>query len=88
MDLPPEADSGKATEDALNELHGSAARNLKYLMTHGDEKTQIAAIGLSIRFLKDNGISQGIKSSPVLRDLEQALPSVEELERIMKHSPD
>jgi hypothetical protein len=88
MEAPEEVNRPKASEDELSSLHGSTAQNLSTLMQDEDVKVKLAAISLSIKFLKDNHITAGIRTSPTLKRLEEELPTPEELERIMRNSPD
>lgn len=45
-------------------------------------------INLGIKFLKDNNITATLDASTPLADIQAALPSAEELERLMSLTPD
>lgn len=45
-------------------------------------------INLGIKFLKDNNITATLDASTPLADIQAALPSAEELERLMALTPD
>jgi hypothetical protein len=81
--------SGIADDETMGDLHGVAAHELKRLMTYGNVRTKLAAISLTVKFLKDNHILTTVKKggkNPGSKALD-ALPSVEELERLMRLTP-
>lgn len=80
-----------AREEALGDLHTQVADTLKDLIASPDERVKVSAIQAAIRFLKDNQISAE-RNDEGLNALHQGLrdlaPTREELERLMRVSPD
>jgi len=81
------AEEGIADDETMGSLHGRTAHELTRMMTYGNVRTKLAAINASIKFLKDNGITSSIKPNNPTGKVLSALPSVEELERLMRLSP-
>jgi len=81
------AEDGIAGDETMGNLHGRTAHELTRMMTYGNVRTKLAAINASIKFLKDNSITSSIKPNNPAGKVLSALPSVEELERLMRLSP-
>lgn len=81
------AEEGIADDETMGSLHGRTAHELTRMMTYGNVRTKLAAISASIKFLKDNNITSSIKPNNPTGKVLSALPSVEELERLMRLSP-
>ena len=84
----PNPFSGKASEDTLDDLHGQTAHEIHRFLKYGTTRLKLAAIDKAIKFLKDNSITTTIGMSPRLKKVEDALPSVDELEALMRLTPD
>jgi hypothetical protein len=80
-------EAGVADDETMGDLHGRTAHELTRMMTYGNARIKLAAINASIKFLKDNSITTTIKPNNPAGKVLSALPSVEELERLMKLSP-
>jgi hypothetical protein len=78
---------GVADDGTMGNLHGRTAHELTRMMTYGSVKVKLSAINASIKFLKDNNITTTIKPNNPSGKVLEALPSVEELERLMRLSP-
>jgi hypothetical protein len=81
-----------AKEEELSSLHQAVCDNLKSLMRDEDPKVQVGAIQAAIRFLKDNSItsqsSKDVSLQGLHAELRELAPDREELERLMRISPD
>lgn len=66
----------KASNDSLNELHGTLARVLMEEISKKDDdgKGRAAILNVARQFLKDNGIEALPSSSKPLRELAEVLP--------------
>lgn len=53
-----------------------------------DDKVRLAAVDRALRFLKDNNITSTVEASTPLQDIRAAMPTAEELERLMTLTPD
>lgn len=82
----PEGD-GRASEDSMANLHGQTAHEIARFLKYGTPRLKLATIDKAIKFLKDNSITTTIQSKSLKR-VEDALPSVEELEKLMRLTPD
>jgi hypothetical protein len=79
---------GRASDDSMGNLHGRTEHEISRLLTYGNVKTKLATLGYAIRFLKDNNCTTQIKAENATSKVLNALPTVEELERLMANSPD
>jgi hypothetical protein len=79
---------GRAADGAMGDLHGRTAHEIARLLRYGTVRTKLATLGHSIKFLKDNNITSQLKADNASAQVLKALPTVEELERIMTNSPD
>jgi hypothetical protein len=78
----------RASEDLLAALHGLVGENIKQLLLSDDPRDIRDGISLGLKFLKDNNITATLDASTPLADIQAALPSAEELERLMTLTPD
>ena len=81
------AEDGVAGDETMGNLHGRTAHELTRMMTYGNARVKLSAINAAIKFLKDNSITTTIKPNTPTGKVLSALPSVDELERLMKLSP-
>lgn len=65
---------GKATEDLLEELHGSLAKAMKDRLAEGTASA--SDLNVIRQFLKDNGIEGVAKAGSPLGDLVNQLPDI------------
>jgi hypothetical protein len=79
---------GRASDDAMGNLHGRTEHEISRLLTYGNVRTKLATLGYAIRFLKDNNCTTQLKNESATNKVLHALPTVEELERLMANSPD
>lgn len=78
----------RASEDLLASLHGLVGDRIKDMLQSDDPREVRDGINLGIKFLKDNNITATLDASTPLADIQAALPSPEELERLMSLTPD
>lgn len=78
----------RASEDLLAALHGLVGDRIKDMLLSDDPREVRDGINLGIKFLKDNNITATLDASTPLADIQAALPSAEELERLMSLTPD
>lgn len=67
------SNDGKATVDALSELHGMVARKLKEKIDSGEATASDFA--QAIKFLKDNGIEANVQPGSEVGELTESLES-------------
>lgn len=80
-------ESGRADDDTMSALHGQTAHEITRFLKYGTPRAKLAVIDKAIKFLKDNSITTVIGRSKNLKKMEESLPSVEELEALMKLTP-
>lgn len=78
----------RASEDLLAQLHGLIGSELLAMLRSDDPRERLAAVDRSLRFLKDNGITSTVAASPDLDRIKREIPTAEDLERLMRMTPD
>lgn len=78
----------RASEALLAQIHGLVGQEIVSLLHSDDPRERIAAIDRAMKFLKDNNITATVEASVPLQQIQDALPSPEELERLMMMTPD
>lgn len=78
----------RASEDLLATLHGLVGSKIKDMLNSGDPREIRDGINLALKFLKDNNITATLDAATPLADIQAALPSAAELERLMTLTPD
>lgn len=78
----------RASEELLAQIHGLVGEEIKAMLRSDDPKERIAGIDRAMRFLKDNAITASLGAATPLNDIKNALPTPEELERLMMMTPD
>jgi Fe2+ or Zn2+ uptake regulation protein len=53
-----------------------------------DPRERLAAVDRALKFLKDNNITSTVEASVPLQDIRAAMPTAEELEKLMSLTPD
>lgn len=71
-------DRGRATEDALDDLHAALARVLQSRVEADPETVSASDLNVARQFLKDNGIEAVRKSGSPLDGLAGTLPDFDE----------
>ncbi len=78
----------RASEDFLAQIHGLVGASIKEMLQSDDPRERLAGIQAGMRFLKDNNITTTIEASVPIQDIRAAMPTPEELERLMTMTPD
>jgi hypothetical protein len=78
----------RASEDLLALLHGMVGSELMKQLQSDDAKERLYAVDRALRFLKDNNITSTIGASVPLQRIQAAMPTPEELEKLMQLTPD
>lgn len=78
----------RASEDFLAQIHGLVGESIKEMLQSDDPRERIAGVDRAMRFLKDNNITTTIEASVPIQDIRDAMPTPEELERLMTMTPD
>jgi hypothetical protein len=78
----------RASEALLAQIHGLVGQEIVSLLHSDDPRERIAGLDRAMRFLKDNNITSTIDASVPIQQIQSALPSHEELERLMTMTPD
>jgi hypothetical protein len=81
-------ESGRADDSTMSDLHGQTAHEISRFLKYGTPRAKLAAIDKAIKFLKDNSITTTLGRSKGLQKVADALPSVEDLEALMRLTPD
>ena len=71
----------RASEALLAQIHGLVGQEIVSLLHSDDPRERIAGLDRAMRFLKDNNITP-------IQEIRAALPTHEELERLMTMTPD
>lgn len=79
---------GRATEDLLAAIHGAMGDRILELLRSDDPREVTAGLQAGLKFLKDNGITATVATSNPLAEIQSALPTAAELERLMTMTPD
>ena len=78
----------RASEELLAQIHGLVADEIKEMLRSDDPKERIAGLDRAMKFLKDNAITATLGSATPINEIKNALPTPEELERLMLMTPD
>ena len=78
----------RASEALLGQIHGLVGAEIVSLLHSDDPRERIAGLDRAMKFLKDNNITATVEASVPLQDIQQALPTAEELEKLMMMTPD
>jgi hypothetical protein len=78
----------RASEALLAQIHGLVGQEIVSLLHSDDPRERIAGLDRAMRFLKDNNITSTIEASVPIQQIQDSLPSHEELERLMTMTPD
>ena len=78
----------RCSEDILAQIHGLVGHELVEQLQSEDPRTRINAVDRAMKFLKDNMITATVESSEPLAQITSALPSADELEKLMTMTPD
>lgn len=78
----------RASEDLLAQLHGMVGYELLQQLRSDDPRERMGAVDRAMKFLKDNNITSTVEASVPLQDIKAAMPTAEELERLMTLTPD
>ena len=78
----------RASEDLLAQLHGMVGYELMQQLRSDDPRERLAAVDRALKFLKDNNITSTVEASVPLQDIRAAMPTAEELEKLMSLTPD
>ena len=78
----------RCSEDILAQIHGLVGHELIEQLQSEDPRTRINAVDRAMKFLKDNMITATVESSEPLAQITSALPSADELEKLMTMTPD
>jgi len=78
----------RASEDLLAQLHGLVGYELMQQLRSDDPRERLAAVDRALKFLKDNNITSTVEASVPLQDIRAAMPTAEELEKLMSLTPD
>jgi hypothetical protein len=81
-------EGGRADDDTMGDLHGRTAHEIARFLKYGTPRARLAAIDKAIKFLKDNSVTSTIGRSRSLQKVADSLPSVDELEALMRLTPD
>ena len=61
---------------------------LRAMLQSDDPRERLQAVDRAMKFLKDNAITATMDASTPLEEVKKALPTAEELERLMTMTPD
>lgn len=78
----------RASEDLLAQIHGMVGREILNQLTHEDPVIRASALSQAMRFLKDNNITSTVEASVPLQQIRAAMPTADELEKLMQLTPD
>lgn len=78
----------RASEALLAQIHGLVGQEIVSLLHSDDPRERIAGLDRAMRFLKDNNITTTLEASTPIQEIRAALPTHEELERLMTMTPD
>jgi hypothetical protein len=78
----------RASEDLLAQLHGMVGHELLNQLQSEDDRTRLSAVDRAMKFLKDNNITSTVEASVPLQQIQAAMPTADELERLMQLTPD
>lgn len=78
----------RASEDLLASIHGVVGQRIKDMMMSDDPREMRDGINFALKFLKDNNITASLDAATPLADIRDAMPTAEELERLMTLTPD
>ena len=78
----------RCSEDILAQIHGLVEYELIEQLQSEDPRTRLNAVDRAMKFLKDNMITATVESSEPLAQITSALPSADELEKLMTMTPD
>jgi hypothetical protein len=78
----------RASEDLLAQIHGLVGRELIDALNADEPSTRMQAIDRALKFLKDNSITATVDASVPLQELQRAMPTADELEKLMTMTPD
>lgn len=79
---------GRASEDLLATLHGLVGTRIKDMLNSEDPREVREGVNLALKFLKDNNITSTIDASVPIQQIQDSLPTREELEKLMTMTPD
>ena len=72
----------------MAQIHGLVGESIREMLQSDDPRERIAGVDRAMRFLKDNNITTTIEASVPIQDIRAAMPTPEELERLMTMTPD
>ena len=78
----------RSSEDLLAQLHGLVGRELLDQLNADDATARLSAVDRAMKFLRDNNITSTLDAPTPLADIQQAIPTTEELEKLMTMTPD
>ena len=78
----------RASEALLAQIHGLVGQEIVSLLHSDDPLERIAGLDRAMRFLKDNSITATVEASVPLQQIKAAMPTPEELEKLMTMTPD
>jgi hypothetical protein len=78
----------RASEDLLAQIHGMVGQELLNQLHSEDPIVRASALGQAMRFLKDNNITSTVEASVPLQRIKAAMPTADELEKLMQLTPD
>lgn len=78
----------RASEALLAQIHGLVGAEIVSLLHSDDPRERIAGLDRAMKFLKDNNITSVVEASVPLQQIQEAMPTAEELERLMQMTPD
>ena len=78
----------RCSEDILAQIHGLVGYELIEQLQSEDPRTRLNAVDRAMKLLKDNMITATVESSEPLAQITSALPSADELEKLMTMTPD
>jgi hypothetical protein len=79
---------GRASEELLAQIHGEVGAAIKELIQSPDPRERLKGIEMGMKFLKDNSITATVQANTSLHDIRQAMPTADDLERLMTMTPD
>jgi hypothetical protein len=78
----------RASEDLLAQIHGMVGREILDQLHSEDPIARANALSQAMRFLKDNNITSTVQASVPLQKIQAAMPTANELEKLMQLTPD
>lgn len=78
----------RASEDFLGSIHAMVGQEIADMLQDPDPRQRMQGVNLALKYLKDNNITAQIEASAPMVDVANALPSPEQLERLMSMTPD